>query len=168
MGLNDIVPDDAGEAKGGRPPKKDIGQTREVYGDPFIPEKDNEEWWQEKVDEIVLGDDLFGEETPNSMEEMGMEELEKRLAELSDHIAVNPLDVRTKLDEHGIYETDWSEYMESHAEYYLDSRIPGRGKDEEDMKPGGGLLNIEEDPGMGPAAEESDDNEGGLFNLVDE
>lgn len=90
MGLNDLVPDDAGKAKGGRPSEGD-GDTEKVPEYWFKPWEHEEEYWQEVWDENVEGEDPTIEE----------------IAAMVDYSCVFPWDVKMFLEKYGIYEFDW-------------------------------------------------------------
>lgn len=118
MGLDDLQGMDKPDNVGGRPPKEEQEDEygRSLPGDPLIMDKDDEEWWEEVIDEVV--EDGQG--------------IEDAIPEISNYIYVNPIEVRKMLEDHGFIENDWDEYIESRREkmgndHLLDSRIPGYG-----------------------------------------
>lgn len=112
MGLQELDGMDTPDNKGGRPPKSDEEQSRgrEVKGEAFLPSKDDEEWWREKFNR-------FTEENSN---------IGDAITQLSDFIMVHPLEVRKRLEDYGIHETDWEEYVEEYSFYMKDLRIHDR------------------------------------------
>jgi hypothetical protein len=86
MGIDDLPGMDAPLAKGGRPSKEEVGDTRrDVEGDPITSEKDSEEYWQNVYDEYVDG-------------KIGYEELQ----EICEHCYCLPWTVVRKLSEYEI------------------------------------------------------------------
>lgn len=139
MALEDIVPDDAGEAKGGRPPEN-RDKEREVRGDPFLPEKDTEEWWSEIYGEFVEGNSPTTEE----------------ITRISDYVALRPDVVKRKLKHHGVHEFLFEDIAKSHpSQLPVDKLrreltgegVPGRSKkdDKKDSKESSGLMGLVED-----------------------
>ena len=115
MGLEDLIPDGTGTGSGGRPKSRDLGDMREPFGNPFLPERDTEEWWKEQFAEkckVIPPSDDF-------------ETIARKIARLSDWVGLHPVEVRKKLEEHDIYETDWEEYRNYYDDKHLDSRVPG-------------------------------------------
>lgn len=110
MGLNDLVPDDAGQAKGGRPkeggPKK--RQTSEHW---YRPWEHGEEYWQQVWDECVEGEDPTIDE----------------IAAMSDYSCIFPWDLKIFLEKYGIYEFDW-EHMPD--DYPPDTDMANKLRDE--------------------------------------
>jgi len=90
MGLNDLVPDDAGQAKGGRPEEKPSERKR---AGPTQEQIESEEWWQDMWDDVVSGE----EPTPDEMGEM------------CDRVFMFPWDVKARLESFSIHEFDWEE-----------------------------------------------------------
>lgn len=148
MGLRDLIPDDTG-GTGGRPKESGVGSTREVYGEPFLPEKDNTFWWEEQVEEVTGGLSSF----------TSFEENAKKIGELSDWVGLHPVEVRKKLSEYNIYETDWEEYIEYYSDEVLDGRVPGY---EDDFSP-----DIQSNPWDDTEWGRDEEKDGGLHNLVD-
>lgn len=120
MGVMDLDGMDVPDNKGGRPEKdeeeKDEHGHIQAEGDPFTSEKNEEAWWQEKVDDYI---GVFGEmpETFDEGREMVME--------IADITHLNPINVRLYLDEHGVFETDWDEYRDEMSASSVDMRVPG-------------------------------------------
>jgi hypothetical protein len=168
MGLNDLVPDDAGDAKGGRPKERGVGESIEPAGKPYLPTKDSEEWWLDVLDDVAEKEPVLDE---NSLDEMSFHKTVEVIGSISDYVSLHPVYVRQILIEHDIYDTDWSAYIDFFNDDYLDSRVPGYGKDKDDYEP-----EVEENPWKTEARKDSssssfgssnDDKEGGLHNLVD-
>lgn len=90
MGLEDLPGMDKDDNVGGRPPKEesDDGYGQEARGNPYTPDKDSEDYWDEIYDEFVSGDEPDIDE----------------IARMADHAHVVPWCVVEKLDEYGIYE----------------------------------------------------------------
>lgn len=89
MSLDDLVPDDAGDAKGGRPTEERT--IRDPDGDPFIPDKNTKEYWQNIWDTYVDGEEPDPDE----------------IAAICDYVHLFPWDVKVHLEEHGIYSFSW-------------------------------------------------------------
>lgn len=98
------------QGKGGGPKTESIEQARESEAstDPFIPDKDFKEWWIGKFHKFTDGESIDNES----------------IQEFSDYIALNPVRIRLKLEEYGIYETDWEEFVDYYEVYHGDGRIP--------------------------------------------
>lgn len=139
MSLDDIIPDDAGESKGGRPKEVSKGPP-ETRGNPFTRGDDNEEYWQEVWDNNVGGDEP-------SMEE---------IASMSDYSAVMPWVVMSKLTEHGIYEFDQGYVREDYPSYMKAGAWPG------------GINNIDEEAFLGKEEKDDTDKNSGLLGLVED
>lgn len=95
MGLNDLPGMDTPQKVGGRPPKEeeeDEYEKREAHGDPYTPEKDDEEWWRDIYDGYVDGDGI----DPSEM------------ALMAHHTHLHPWKVMEHLDEHDIH--SWSDF----------------------------------------------------------
>lgn len=92
MGLKDLVPDDAGEAKGGRPSEGN-NEKRIASETAFRPWKHEEEYWQKVWDENVEGEDPTIEE----------------ISDMVGYAVVFPWDLKIHLEAAGIYEFDWEQ-----------------------------------------------------------
>lgn len=140
MSLDDLIPDDVGDGKGGRP-TEDRKETRTVHGDPYTQEKDTEEWWQEKWDRFVgLG-----------------EPKEEDITVLSDHVALRPSTVMQKVTEHDVYEFDQEDVKEDYPLDMKEGHWSGGGKSYADFR------------GTDDSTEEDEDTErSGLLGLVDD
>lgn len=97
MGLRDLIPDDAGDNRGGRPPEGNQ-DGKEPYGDPFIPTKDTKEWWRKIWNKFVSGE----KPTP---EEISM---------MADHTHLFPWDLKMHIEKHGIFRFDWEHMPEDY------------------------------------------------------
>ena len=108
MGLNDLDGMDTPDNKGGRPSKTEK-QSRESRfdGDALTVEKDHEDWWRHKFNR-------FKEE---------YDDMDEAIPALADHVAVFPREVRVKLEDYGIYETDWEAYIEKYPDMKRDTVI---------------------------------------------
>jgi len=139
MGLNDIVPDDAGDAKGGRPPKPTQESTEHEHGDPFDSGKDNEEYWQKVFDENVDGDDVTHED----------------MQRMSSYAAVRPSDIMEKMVEYGIYEFTQDDVRDDHPIHMRNGKWEGGPKMKEEM-------------GSESSTTFGDSSSGGLADLVND
>lgn len=92
MGLEDLVPDDAGEAKGGRP-KEGTDGPRVASETAYRPWKHDEEYWQEVWDEHVEGEEPTIDE----------------VADMVGYTCVFPWDLKIHIESAGIYEFDWEQ-----------------------------------------------------------
>lgn len=119
MGLKDLVPDGAGDAKGGRPEEKGI-ETREMGWRTFCDDRDTEEWWNKLIKDVLGFKGVPDEEG---------EELREALEELAEESHIPVLEVRTKLHEHGIYETDWEHYLAVHPQQMGRRALPDEWRD---------------------------------------
>lgn len=159
MGLNDLIPDDAGEAKGGRPKSRELGQTIEPAGEPFLPENDTEEWWAERIEDVTDDNPVLEDK---ELQDLKFEHTVEVMGSIADLTSVHPVRVRKKLDEHDIMETDWEEYINFYSDSVLDSRVPG-------YDGSGYSPRVEENPWEQAVEDDSsseDENEGGLHNLL--
>jgi len=161
MSLEDLIPDDTGSGGVGRPKSRDLGETIEAAGKPFLPKHDDKEWWLDALEDTedqapVLEDKGLGEmEFHKTVEVIGV---------LSDYVSMHPTEVRLKLEKHEIHETDWEEYVDFFPDEVLDRRVPGY--DGDDWSP-----TIKEDPwesNSNNSSSEEEEKEGGLFNLVED
>lgn len=111
MGLDELNGMGIDDNKGGRPSKDELENSSRqvVQGDPFTPDKDDEDWWYQKYTKYKM-------EADNTAEIITL---------IADHVFVNPIEVRKKLHDYDILETDWSEYQEMYPRYDNDARIPG-------------------------------------------
>jgi len=121
MGLEDLIPDDAGNGGGGRPKSREIGETIEPAGEPYLPEKDSKEWWLERLEDVEGKEPVLEN---NDITELDFHIQVEVIGSLSDYTAVHPVKVRKKLAEHEILETDWEEYIDFYPDAVLDSRVP--------------------------------------------
>lgn len=122
MGLKDLDGMDIPDNKGGRPEKDEdedqfSGREKEHA---FNPNKDNPDWWLIRVRQRIDEDKL---------DSASFEKMMQVIGEVAEETHMNPIDVRKKLDEHEVYETDWERYREweldtvAHGES-PDSRVP--------------------------------------------
>lgn len=136
MGLDDLDGMDIPDNKGGRPPKKDNDDKRKRKGggDPFTSNKGGEDWWEHKFNRFMQDHDSADE----------------AIEALGDHIAVSPIEVRRKLTEFDVFETDWDEYLEKYSIYANDSRIPTvSGGSSSSGSSSSSLFETEEEPSSG-------------------
>lgn len=98
MGLKDLIPDDVGESRGGRPAEGIDGPPKQLHGEPFMVSNDSEEYWRSIWDRFVSGD----EPTP---EEIG---------QMADHTHLFPWDLRIYLEKWGIFDFDWEQIPEDY------------------------------------------------------
>lgn len=92
MGIEDfkVVQDN----RGGRPTKEEQEDSHRgisQVGDPFYPEKDTKQYWQNLIDRFVAGT------TPDADE----------VASICDHTHLFPWDVKMYLEKHGICSFEW-------------------------------------------------------------
>lgn len=111
MGLQDLDGMDVPDNKGGRPPEEDKEEqwSGSTPGDPYIPYKDDEEWWRDKFETAKQKTD----------------DIDAAVTEVSRIIHVNPIEIRKRLSEYDIYDTDWDEYRDKYDVHEEDLRIPG-------------------------------------------
>lgn len=95
MGLRDLIPDDAGDGKGGRPKEEEKEPNR--VG-PSPGEIETEEFWINLWEDVVTADEPTVEE----------------VAELCDRTFMFPWDVKIKLEAFGIYEFNWRQIPEDY------------------------------------------------------
>lgn len=160
MSLEDLIPDDAGSGGVGRPPSKELGQTIEPAGEPYLPENDDEQWWLERLDDIAEKEPVLGE---NTLDEMEFHHSVEVIGALSDLVSLHPVEVRKKLSEHEIYETEWEDYIGFYDDTVLDDRVPHY--DGEDFTP-----TIKENPwdDDDSSQQEQEEKEGGLHGLIED
>lgn len=156
MSLDDIVPDDAGQAKGGRPPKQSV-EERDLYGDPFCRGKDTEEYWERVVSKFSSGNSLDIEELMAIM----------RYTHIGD-----PMEVRVFIEKHGIMEFDWENLADKYdadrvaavlrrndiSNQFVKQHTPSSKAEEAS----GGLFNVVGDN------DSNDNSSGGLFTTSDD
>lgn len=90
MGLRDLIPDDAGDNRGGRPKEKG-GEERRIPEHNYRPWEHGEEYWQDVWDRHVDGEDPTLEE----------------ISAMVGYSCVFPWDLKIHIESHGIYEFDW-------------------------------------------------------------
>lgn len=90
MGLNDLVPDDAGKAKGGRP-KEGGKEARIVPEHIYRPWKHRDEYWEKVWEEHVESDEPTLEE----------------ITDMVGYSGVFPWDLKIHLEAAEVYEFDW-------------------------------------------------------------
>lgn len=151
MGLNDLNGMDIPDNKGGRPSKDDNEEqhARIAAGDPHTLDKDEEDWWYQKYTKYVMEADSVDE----------------AITLIAENTFVNPIEIRKKLDEFGIHETDWDNYIDTHPAYENDARIPGNELNESYSTGMSSRL----DDVMGTASSSNNDDDGpsdGLSSLM--
>lgn len=126
MGLDDIGDMEKDLVLGG--PKGGRGNDMEQIETAFLPGKDSKEWW---ID-IILDTDAIQSEAETGeidddevLKEFIIDVSDSLIRELAGLTHISPVDVRKKLSEHGLYETDWERYKEGTDEHLLDARVPG-------------------------------------------
>lgn len=117
MGLNDIVPDDAGDAKGGRPPEPTPESTEHIHGDPFDMGKDDEEYWTEVFEENVEGDTVTDED----------------MARMSSYSATRPATIMEKMAEHGVYNFSQEDVKDDYPIHMREGKWEGGPRTKEDI-----------------------------------
>lgn len=133
MGLDqfDVAPDN----KGGRKPKdedeKGFSSRSVEDGEPFVRGLDREEWWQDKVNQML--------------DEADADNVEEIIPRLSGYTFVHPITCRIKLEEHGIHETDWDWYTDEYPMYEDDKRIKDHLGEDTTSSSSGGLQSFASD-----------------------
>lgn len=108
MGLNDLDGMDVPDNKGGRPSKTEEDSNGRKYdGDALTLDKDSEDWWRVKFNNF----------------KNDYNDVDEAIQALSDHVAVFTREVRVTLDDYGIYETDWEEWIEQYPTYKDDGKV---------------------------------------------
>lgn len=154
--LTNLIPEDAGSGKGGRPKKKEIGEPVSVEGKPHTGEDDSADWWEETLSEVAEEEPILKD---NSLDELGFLKVVDVVGLISDYTYLAPVEVRKKLSEHDIYETDWEQYIEFYDDALLDDRVPhydGHGYTTQKVT----TTTLNDDDG------DDDEKTGGLHNLV--
>lgn len=151
MGLDDLSGMSIPDNKGGRPSKdeQEDEHVRIAEGDPHTSAKEDEDWWYQIHAK-------FDAEADN----------ERELIELiSQHVFINPISVRRKLQQYDIYETDWEELIEKYPMYKNDARIPGN---ELNSSGTAGMSSRLDDVFGGSSSSSNDDDDisGGLSSLM--
>lgn len=119
MTIDDLIPDKEPNL-GGRPKNKETTDgdekfsTKSVEGEAFTVASDGEEWWRNTMLKC-LG---YREFPYNDDEKL------RAIEELSNFTFLVPVEVRTQLDKHGIFETDWKEYLANNPHLFGDRRLP--------------------------------------------
>ena len=119
--LTNLIPEDAGSGKGGRPKSKEIGEPVSVEGEPYTDDKDSADWWEEVLSDVAEDEPIIKE---NSLDELEFMKVVDVVGQVSDYTYLAPVEVRKKLSEHDIYETDWERYIEFYDDALLDDRVP--------------------------------------------
>lgn len=119
--LTNLIPEDAGSGKGGRPKSKEIGEPVSVEGKPYTDENDSTDWWEEILSDVAEDEPILEDK---SLDELDFQKVVDVVGQVSDYVYLAPVDVRKKLSEHDIYETDWEQYIEYHNDVLLDARVP--------------------------------------------
>lgn len=116
MGLDDLEGMDTPDAVGGRPPKEEEEEySWNPDGEPFNPKDDTRGWWDK-----VIGESVDGGEVSGQFEEG----FQKDLEDLSDHVHLDLITTRRKLDEHDIVDIDWAHYLGHNPHRSGDWRLP--------------------------------------------
>lgn len=111
MGLRDLIPDDAGDNRGGRPPSESKG-PKKLPGKPFTVSKDSKEFWQEVWDRFVSGNEP-------TMEEIG---------QMADYTHVFPWDLKIYIEKWDIFEFDWDHMPEDYpSDSFLAEMLEDKG-----------------------------------------
>lgn len=146
MGIDDfkVAPDNPG----GRPPKEEQEEEdslREVYGDPYSPDKSDADWWQEKLDEALASGEI---PTDN------FNDFIKASSIVADWVHISTIEVLKQLKKEEVIEFDWEWVREEAPDEWKDLRWPKKARYE--------VFEVE------GSSTEDEEYTGGLASLVDE
>lgn len=121
MTIDDLIPDKEINV-GGRPPKteEEKNESNNKYagrspdGRAFTENCDNKEWWIETLEECIGATKLPYND----------DERKKAILELAEYTYLFPIEVRTQLEKHGIYEFDWKGYIAHRPHLFNNPRLP--------------------------------------------
>lgn len=110
MTIDDLIPDKELNL-GGRPPKEET-EEEDLDNKVFTADSGGEEWWRS-----IMKQCLDSEEFPENSEY-------EAISKLADFVFIFPVEVRTELDKHDIFETDWKTYLANRPHLFGDPRLP--------------------------------------------